>query len=166
MIHRFCQLRSSLKREHPALQHLQFLYFCGSFLPFWIRIRSGSMRIRTPNTDRMGFCNMFIVQLQYLTRAAINTSVVDPDPHHFGNLFPQPDPYPNQIKIRIRIRIHIKVINCMRINLQITSQNVRMEYEPILALFFKGLSLYLEGRNWIRIRIRIRVKSRIRIRIK
>jgi hypothetical protein len=49
------------------------------------------------------------------------------------------DPHPHQIKIQIRIRIrtHIKVIswirNWIRINLQMTSQN--MEYECILALF-------------------------------
>jgi hypothetical protein len=48
----------------------------------------------------------------------------DPDPHNFGNLDP------HQIKIRIRIRIRIKVINWIRnwiqirINLQMTSQNV------------------------------------------
>jgi hypothetical protein len=32
---------STLKREHPALQKLKFLnffYFCGSFLPSWIRM--------------------------------------------------------------------------------------------------------------------------------
>ncbi len=36
-----------IKREHPALQNmklLNFFYFCGSFLPSWIRIR-------IPNTD-------------------------------------------------------------------------------------------------------------------
>jgi hypothetical protein len=56
-------------------------------------------------------------------------SVVDPDPHHFGNL----DPHPHQIKIRIRI--HIKVTswirNRIRINLQMTSQNVW-----IMSLFY------------------------------
>jgi hypothetical protein len=39
-----------------------------------------------------------------------------------------------------------------------------MEYY-LFYLFFKGLSLYFEGRIWIRIRIRIRVKIRIQIRI-
>ncbi len=34
-------------------------------------------------------------------------SVVDPDPHHFGNLDPHPDPHTHQIKFRIRIRIKI-----------------------------------------------------------
>jgi hypothetical protein len=63
------------------------------------------------------------------------TIVVDLDPHHFGNL----DPHPHQIKIRtrVRIQIHIKVIsgirNLIRINLQMTSQNVTVWnlYEPI-----------------------------------
>jgi hypothetical protein len=38
---------SALKREHPALQNMKFsifFYFCGPFLPSWIRIR-------IPNTD-------------------------------------------------------------------------------------------------------------------
>jgi hypothetical protein len=34
---------SSLKREHPVLKNMKimdfFFYFCGSFLPSWIRIR-------------------------------------------------------------------------------------------------------------------------------
>jgi hypothetical protein len=30
----------SPQREHPALQNIKFLhFFCGSFMPFWIRIR-------------------------------------------------------------------------------------------------------------------------------
>jgi hypothetical protein len=73
------------------------------------------------------------------------TSVVDPDPHHFGNLDPaphqenNPDPDPHQIKIRIRIRI-------------------------------KGKCGSASGPRLIKIRIRIRnricikVTSRIRIR--
>jgi hypothetical protein len=32
------------KRGHPTLQNMNFFYFCGSFLPSWIRIR-------IPNTD-------------------------------------------------------------------------------------------------------------------
>jgi hypothetical protein len=38
---------SALKNEQPALQHIKisyFFYFCGLFLPSWIRIR-------IPNTD-------------------------------------------------------------------------------------------------------------------
>jgi hypothetical protein len=52
--------------------------------------------------------------------------------------------------------------NRIRINLQMTSQNVWN-----MGLFeqsSKDLSLYSEARIWIR--MRIRVKSRIRIRIK
>ncbi len=49
-----------------------------------------------------------------------------------------------------------------------------MEYEPIWALFFKLLSLYLKarirmrikGKGWIRIRVPIKVASRIRIQIR
>jgi hypothetical protein len=37
-----------------------------------------------------------------------NSSVVDPDPHHFGN--PAPDSDPHQIKIRVRIRIKVRRI--------------------------------------------------------
>jgi hypothetical protein len=95
--------------------------------------------------------------------ATASDSVVDP--HHFCNLDPHPDPHQHQLKIKIRIlsRIRIKVIGWIRnririhINLQMTSQNVwnMSLYEH----FFKGLSLYLEARIWIR--IRIRVKSRI-----
>jgi hypothetical protein len=96
-------------------------------------------------------------------------SVVDPNPdtHHFGNLDPHPDPHPHQIKIRIRFRIKVIswIRNQIRISLQMTSQNVGMEYDQF-EQFFRGLSLYLEARIWIRIRIRIRVKSRIRIRFK
>jgi hypothetical protein len=75
---------------------------------------------------------------------------VDPDLHHFGNLDlhpdphqkdkldPEPDPDPYQFA---------------------DDKPKCMEYEH----FFKGLSLYLQARIWIR--IRIRVISRIRIRI-
>ncbi len=45
------------------------------------------------------------------------SSVVDPDPHHFGNL----DPHPHQIKIRIRIRI--KVISWIRNRIRIRIMN-------------------------------------------
>ena len=64
------------------------------------------------------------------------------DPHHIGNL----DPDPRQIIIWIRIRI----------NLQVTSHNLRNM--SLLDHFFMGLSLYLEARIWIWICIRIRIK--------
>jgi hypothetical protein len=84
-------------------------------------------------------------------------SVVDPDPHHFGNF----DPYSHQIKIRIRIKVVSWIRNRIRINLQMTSQNVwnmsRFEH------FFKWVSLYLEAMIWIRIRIRVKILIRIRI---
>jgi hypothetical protein len=74
----------------------------------------------------------------------------DPDPPQSYMLDPNPDPH----------RIRIKVISWIRINLQMTSQNVlnMSQFEPI----FKVLSLYLEAG----IRIRIKMTSRIRIRIK
>jgi hypothetical protein len=76
-----------------------------------------------------------------------------------GNL----DPHPHQIKIRIRIRIHIKVIswirnlNLIRINLQMTSQNVW--HWSIFEHIFIRFSLYLEAR--LLIRIHIKLNSRI-----
>ncbi len=74
------------------------------------------------------------------------------------------------------------ILNRIRINLQMTSQSVRNK--SLLENFFKGLSLYLEARIWIRIRIRVKksdphsasasnknldphqMKMRIRIRIR
>jgi hypothetical protein len=40
--HKLQEKPSALKREHPALQNMKFctfFYFCGSFLPSWIRIQ-------------------------------------------------------------------------------------------------------------------------------
>jgi hypothetical protein len=37
----------------------------------------------------------------------------------------------------------------IRINLQMSSQNVPMEYEPIFVLFFKVWSLYLEAQTLV-----------------
>ncbi len=52
----------------------------------------------------------------------------------------------------------------IRINLQMTSQNVwnMSLYEH----FFKGFTLYLEARIWIRISIWVKNRIRMRIRIK
>ncbi len=36
------------KRGHPTLQNMNFFYFCGSFLPSWIRIRI-SIQITDPD---------------------------------------------------------------------------------------------------------------------
>jgi hypothetical protein len=60
--------------------------------------------------------NSLLLPLYYSTYC---DSVVDPDPHHFGNLDPHPEPDPHQFaddKLKF------------------------MEYEPILALL-QGLSL-------------------------
>ncbi len=54
----------------------------------------------------------------------LNSSVVDPDPH-------QTEGY----RIRFRIKVISWIRIWIRINLQMTSQNLRMEYESILALF-------------------------------
>jgi hypothetical protein len=72
-----------------------------------------------------------------------------------------PEPHPHQIKIRIRIRIKMRSWIRIRIILQMTSQYIwnMSLYEH----FFKGLSLYLESRIWIRIRVSIRVKILIRV---
>ncbi len=54
---------SDLKREHPAPQNMKFLtffYFCGSFLPFWVRIR-----IHITNPDLMTWLNPDPIQLSY-----------------------------------------------------------------------------------------------------
>jgi hypothetical protein len=55
-------------------------------------------------------------------------SVLNPDPHHFGN----PDPHPHQIKIRICIKIY-KLDPEPDRNADFKPKCV--EYEPILALF-------------------------------
>jgi hypothetical protein len=44
-------------------------------------------------------------------------SVVDPDPHHLGNLDPHPDPHQHQIKIRIRINLHMTNQNLWNMSL-------------------------------------------------
>jgi hypothetical protein len=38
------------KRGHPTLQNMNFFYFCGSFLPSWIRIR---IQVRDPDPEPM-----------------------------------------------------------------------------------------------------------------
>ncbi len=42
------------KRGHPTLQNMNFCYFCGSFLPSWIRIR---IRIQITDPDPMARLN-------------------------------------------------------------------------------------------------------------
>ncbi len=78
------------------------------------------------------------------------------DPHHFGNLNPHPD--------QIKIRIHIKVISWIRIriNLQMTSQNV---WNKSIFYYFStflrvGAFIWQQGSGsgsgWKVIRIRIK----------
>jgi hypothetical protein len=97
----------------------------------------------------------------------IPSSVVDPDPDHFGNLDPHPDPHPHQIKIRILIKIYKLDPELDPDPHQFADVKPKcMEYEPILH-FFKGFSLFLAS-IWIRIRIRVisRIRAWIRIRIR
>jgi hypothetical protein len=64
-------------------------------------------------------------------------SVVDPDPHHFGNLDP------HQIKIRIRIKVISWIGNWIRIRINFADVKPKcMEYETILALFLWFESLF------------------------
>ncbi len=44
------QKKPAHKRGHPTLQNMNFFYFCGSFLPSWIRIR---IQITDPDPDPM-----------------------------------------------------------------------------------------------------------------
>jgi hypothetical protein len=75
----------------------------------------------------------------------------------YGNLYPP-------IRIKKKIRIRIKVMSWIRnririrINLQMTSQCVPIEYEPILEPF-QGFEPLFRSRIWIRIRIRVKVGS-------
>ncbi len=57
---------SFLKSEHPALQNSNFLHFCGSFLPYWIRIPdseygSGSLTWLNPNLLRIRIRNTVLL---------------------------------------------------------------------------------------------------------
>jgi hypothetical protein len=83
----------------------------------------------------------------------------------FGDLYSHPDPH--QIKIRIRIKIYNPDPEPDPDPHQFADDKPKcMEYEQPIEHFFKGLSLYLESRIWIRIQICIRVKNLIRIRMK
>jgi hypothetical protein len=63
-------------------------------------------------------------------------SVVDPDPHHFGNLDPHPDPHPHKIRIRIRINIYKLDPEPDPDPYQFADVKPKcMEYETILELF-------------------------------
>jgi hypothetical protein len=67
---------------------------------------------------------------------APDTSVVDPDPHHFGKLDPHPDPHPHQIKILISITIYKQDPEPDPDPHQFADVKPNcMEYESILALF-------------------------------
>ena len=48
---------SAHKRGHPTLQNMNFFYFCGSFLPSWIRIRI-RIQIMDPDPNPMVWLNI------------------------------------------------------------------------------------------------------------
>ena len=54
---------SSLKTENSVLQNLNFLHFCGSFLPSWIQIRIQSNANPDPECGNLG--------IQYATEQPI-----------------------------------------------------------------------------------------------
>jgi hypothetical protein len=90
------------------------------------------------------FCikNILWIWTRIRIRICINKN---PDPHQSDKVYPEPDPDPHQFA---------------------DDKSKCMVYEPILALLFKGLRIYLEPSIWIRIRIHIMMKNRIRIRIR
>ncbi len=65
---------SSLEREYLALQNLNFLHFCGSILPSWIRIR---ICIPNADPDLYSQCGSGSSQPKWMR---IRT---DPDPQHW-----------------------------------------------------------------------------------
>jgi hypothetical protein len=55
---------SPLKREHPALQNMKilyFFYFCGSFLPFWIRIQRVKLMTTTTTTTTSTSTTLLVI---------------------------------------------------------------------------------------------------------
>jgi hypothetical protein len=84
-----------------------------------------------------------MLEIDEIEPRTVATSVVDPDPHHFGNLNPH--------RIKIRIRIRIKVIRWIRnririrISLQMTSQ-----IYGIRAYLSTFLRVEPDKPNWLR----------------
>jgi hypothetical protein len=78
-------------------------------------MKAMTTKVKQQKTSRQAMCTSLYCE-------AVLWIWVRMDPHHLGNL----DPHPHQIEIRIRV------------NFQMISQNVGMEYEPILVLF-KGM---------------------------
>jgi hypothetical protein len=113
-----------------------FDYF-GQFGCCWIQIR-----IRIPNMDP------------------------DPDPRD-GQMNEDSDPqqlkmviYHGWCRKREEKEKEVERLLRIRINLQMISQAAKLYLwnMSLFEHFFKGLSLYLEARIWIRIRIRIRIR--------
>jgi hypothetical protein len=57
-------------------------------------LTDGGGREHCLRTTQLAPAPVQVVNSLHQHRTAI--SVVDPDPHHFGNLDPHPDPYPHQ----------------------------------------------------------------------
>ncbi len=93
------------KRGHPTLQSMNFSYFCGSFLPSWIRIRIQitdpdpmvrlntdpiriRIRIRNPALWEKGRIRIrtsdYRIQIQEDQK---NADPADPDPQHWSRLW-------------------------------------------------------------------------------
>jgi hypothetical protein len=126
------------KRGHPTLQNMNFFYFCGAFLPSWIRIRipnsdpdsefgSGfriRFRIHWPDWIRIqsgsGSETLLLLILsasspsRWLAASStygekkIGTVTQWSGPLHFGK---DPDPRIRTYDLRIRIRIRILVFS-------------------------------------------------------
>jgi hypothetical protein len=60
------------KRGHPTLQNMNFFYFCGSFLPSWIRIPNTD-----PDPDPLARLNTDPIWIR-------NPGLMDPDPDPGG----------------------------------------------------------------------------------
>jgi hypothetical protein len=73
---------SALKREHPTLQNMKFLiyfYFCGSFLPSWIRIQ---IRIHNPGKT-------FVYMYSFLSLSTSSLLSVPLSPHDYCIYLPK-----------------------------------------------------------------------------
>jgi hypothetical protein len=57
---------SSLKREHLALQNMNFFHFCGSFCPSWIRIRIPNADPDSANQNECGSRSTILTPSWYL----------------------------------------------------------------------------------------------------
>jgi hypothetical protein len=59
------------KRGHPTLQNMNFFYFCGSFLPSWIRIRI-RIQITDPEPDPLVRLNTDPIRIRIRNPASLH----------------------------------------------------------------------------------------------